>query len=106
MSNILSKASPRPRKTTTLEIEEWGGSVTIRALPAGCALTDGTTREKSVEAVLRCVLGEDGMPFFQNAAEIEDIDVGVFTKITNAIAEISGNKTAEEVLKNSTASVN
>ncbi len=100
MSNILSKASPRPRKTITLEIEEWGGAVTVRALPAGCALSDGTTREKSVEAVMRCVLGDDGMPFFNSAAEVEDLDVEVFTKITSAISEVSGAKTPEEVLKN------
>ncbi len=95
MSTFLKRSDPRPPKTAVVEIPEWNGAVKVRGLPLGLLFaakdgaSDGNERELGIKSILACVLDEDGKPFFEKAEDVDGLDLPIFTRLQNAIAELS-----------------
>lgn len=112
--------APRPWPTETVEVPEWGGSVTVRALSAteldafnaSVVRTKGNNVEVNrnnyrAKLVARCVVNGDGKtPMFKDEAQIIALGMqpaSALDRILTVVNRLNGTteEEQEELIKNS-----
>jgi hypothetical protein len=107
---VLKKGASLPATSHPMDIPEWEGAVLIRAMSVA-DLREFQKQSKDDElaaasfAILKSVYDADGQPFFDDIAAVEQLEMGIFRRLSEAVGKLI-NPDPKAIAKNSEASLN